>query len=216
MTAKSSKVFIPAAGYNYLTKFYDWGIKLIMPEKRFRNKLIDELNPEDGELILEFGFGTGKNLQLGNMVAPKTKFIGLEIDSKIKIIADSKLIGTGVELKLYDGGILPFDSGTFDKVFSSLVFHHLDKETKSFALKELHRVLKDGGTLLIGDWGKPNSITQRILFYAVQLLDGFKTTKDNVEGLLPKYILDSGFKNVEEIGSIKTIIGTYSFYSGKK
>ncbi len=56
----------------------------------------------------------------------------------------------------------------------------------------------------------------RFSFYLVQLLDGFKTTNDNVNGLMIKYISDARFKNVEEIDHINTSIGTYSYYLANK
>lgn len=37
--------FIPALGYDFLSEYYDLTIKLTMPEKKFRTKLIDWLNP---------------------------------------------------------------------------------------------------------------------------------------------------------------------------
>ena len=61
---KEQKEFIPALGYDFLTAYYDLAIKLTMPEKRFRSLLVEELNPQSGEKILEFGFGTGQNLLL--------------------------------------------------------------------------------------------------------------------------------------------------------
>ncbi len=33
--------FIPVLDYSYLTKFYDLAVNLTMPEKKFRNNLID-------------------------------------------------------------------------------------------------------------------------------------------------------------------------------
>lgn len=212
------KKFIPALGYNWLTNFYDLTIKLTMPEKKFRNRLIDEVNPKDTEKILEFGFGTGQNLLIANRENPKTEFTGLDIDPKVKKIAEHKLKSEGINipLVLYDGGNFPFEANTFDKIFSSLVFHQLDTQTKKHCLLEIHRVLKPGGTLIIGDWGKPKSKFRRILFYVVQLLDGFKTTQANVEGLLPAFISECGFKNVKEIGFINTKIGTYCYYKGEK
>lgn len=45
------KEFIPALGYNWLTGFYDFTIRLAMPEKKFRAKLIDERAPSDKEQI---------------------------------------------------------------------------------------------------------------------------------------------------------------------
>jgi hypothetical protein len=56
----------------------------------------------------------------------------------------------------------------------------------------------------------------RFSFYLVQLLDGFKTTTDNVNGLMIKYITDAGFKNVQEVDYINTSIGTYSYYKAEK
>jgi ubiquinone/menaquinone biosynthesis C-methylase UbiE len=218
MTSSNKKEFIPALGFDWLTKFYDLTIKLTMPEKKFRNRLIKEVKPKEEEKILEFGFGTGQNLIIAKRINPKTNFIGLDIDPKVKRIAEYKLTSKriNIPLVLYDGITFPFESNTFDKVFSSLVFHQLDTQTKKHCLSEIYRVLKPNGKLTIGDWGKPKSKFRRSLFYIVQLLDGFKTTQANVEGLLPVYISDIGFDNVEEVDYLNTKIGTYCYYIGEK
>ena len=54
------------------------------------------------------------------------------------------------------------------------------------------------------------------MFYFVQILDGFATTKDNVDGKLPTYVEKSGFMDVVETGYINTKIGTYCYYKGIK
>ncbi|MEO7906867.1 MAG: class I SAM-dependent methyltransferase, partial [Saprospiraceae bacterium] len=174
--------------------------------------------PQDGETILEFGFGTGQNLILAHQRNDKTKLIGVDIDPKVRKIAQHKIrkLGFDINLDLYDGTTLQYTDNLFDKVFSSLVFHQLDKESKLLCLKEIYRVLKPDGHLTIGDWGHAKSKTMRIAFYAVQLLDGFKTTNDNVNGLLPGFIEQAGFKNVTESDFINTRIGTYSYYTAIK
>jgi ubiquinone/menaquinone biosynthesis C-methylase UbiE len=214
----TEKKYIPALGYDWLTGFYDLTIKLTMPEKKFRARLIDELKPMKNETILEFGFGTGQNIILAHQRNSKTKLTGIDIDPKVRKIADYKIkkLGIDITLDLYDGKTFPYGDNSFDKVFSSLVFHQLDKETKLSCLNEIYRVLKPNGQLTIGDWGKAKSKTMRFAFYAVQILDGFKTTNDNVNGLLPKLIEQSGFKNVTETDFINTKIGTYSYYKATK
>ena len=142
----------------------------------------------------------------------------MDIDPKVKEIAEYKIkkLGFGITLDLYEGATFPYPDNSFDKVFSSLVFHQLDAETKLYCLKEIYRVLKPNGNLIIGDWGKAKSKLMRFLFYIVQILDGFKTTNDNVNGLLPKFMEQAGFKNVTEKDFINTRIGTYSYYRAIK
>jgi len=218
MTTNMSKEYIPALGYNWLTNLYDWAIKLTMPESKFRNRLIDYLNPKNSDTILEFGFGTGQNLIIASNRNNSAYYVGLDIDPKVKHIAEEKFkkIGLKIKLDLYDGNLFPYADNTFDKVFSSLVFHQLDKNTKSACLNEINRVLKPDGEIIIGDWGKAKSKFMRFTFYIVQVLDGFKTTSDNVNGLIPEYMINARFKNVSEIDYINTKIGSYCYYTGVK
>lgn len=212
------KKYIPALGYDFLTAYYDMAIKITMPEKKFRRLLVEEINPQENEHILEFGFGTGQNLLLVHKTNPKTKLEGLDIDPKVKAIAEHKLAKNNIEipLHLYNGDVLPFANNTFEKVYSCLVFHQLDAETKLNCLKELHRVMKPNGKLIIADWGKAQNKLMRLTFGLVQLLDGFKTTNDNVKGLMPDFISKTGFEDVEVTNSINTAIGTFSYFNAIK
>ena len=96
------------------------------------------------------------------------------------------------------------------------MFHQLNSDTKLNCLKELYRVLKPDGHLIIGDWGKAKSSWMRLAFYTVQMLDGFKTTNDNVNGLMLQFISQAEFQNVTEADYINTAIGTYSYYTAQK
>lgn len=214
----STKKFIPALGYDFLSDYYDLAIKLTMPEKKFRNRLVDFINPKVNEKILEFGFGTAQNIIILKQRFPESDVQGVDIDPKIKSIAEYKLNMKGIDaqLFLYDGEKLPFQDNSFDKVYSSLVFHQLDKATKLKCLIEINRILKPDGELIIGDWGESKTKLMRFSFYLVQLLDGFKTTNDNVNGLMIKYISEAKFKEVREIDFINTSIGTYSYYKAYK
>jgi len=155
------------------------------------------------------------------MAAQKNKeaeFHGVDIDEKILSIAKKKVVGVGITIqtKLYDGGRLPYPDSYFDKVMSSLVFHHLTLRQKYGALDEIMRVLKPSGTVNIADFGKPANVLQRTGFYAVQLLDGFETTQDSVKNVLPNAIRETGFLNADENGVFNTMVGTVRIFSGLK
>lgn len=205
--------YTPALGYDWLSGLYDLTIKLTMPERKIRQKLIRLLEPAAGERILEFGFGTGSNLMMTNQQNPAAHYTGLEIDPKIKAIAQKRFEKNSISIPLdiYDGGKFPYDDHSFDKVYSCLVFHHLYKHEKMHCLREIYRVLKPGGTVIIADFGKPRSLLMRACFLTVQVLDGFETTSDNLTGLLPDYLAQVGFLQVQERDFMNTLVGSFSY-----
>ena len=211
------KDFIPALGYSWLTSFYDLAIRLTMPEQEIRKRLIEELALEE-KRVLEFGFGTGQNLILARQKSNRFQLVGLDIDPKVKAIAAEKMrkLGLDIQLDLYDGKTFPYQTNTFDRVYSCLVFHQLDRETKTNCLREIFRVLKPDGKLAIADWGKAKNKLMRIAFYTVQLLDGFETTTDNVKGLLPDFMRLAGFREVKEVDWIDTKLGSFCYYTAVK
>lgn len=56
--------------------------------------------------------------------------------------------------------------------------------------------------------GKLANRLMRILYFLVQLFDGFTTTTDNVKGVLPQLMRDAGFAEVREVDYVNTLFGT--------
>ncbi|MEK6781129.1 MAG: methyltransferase domain-containing protein [Bacteroidota bacterium] len=213
-----NKKYIPALKYDWLTKIYDPVLQFSMPEREFKTALIDEMRVQTGYQILDFGCGS---LTLSIMAAqayPQAIFYGVDIDDKILSIAERKMKSAAVSVKIqqYDGGKLPYPDNYFDRVMSSLVFHHLTLRQKYDALQEIFRILKPSGEVHIADFGRPANALQRVGFYSVQLLDGFETTKDSVKDALPGAMTENDFSEVQERGIFKTIVGTVRLMKGIK
>lgn len=104
---------------------------------------------------------------------------------------------------------LPFKDKSVDCVVTTLVMHHLPRETKKAALAEMALGLRPGGTLQLADWGKAHGPGVRAAFFGLQLLDGFTNTADNVAGLLPDYVADAGFTGVDRLKRIRTVAGSF-------
>jgi ubiquinone/menaquinone biosynthesis C-methylase UbiE len=207
--------YIPALKYHFLTPYYDWVIRCLMPEGRVKRKIIALLNLQNHEKLLDFGCGTGTLLEILSATNPEVKAYGYDVDPVILGIARKKNLGNS-QLILGVEERLPFPDHHFEKVTSSWVFHHLDEPQKQQAFSELYRILKPGGLMIIADWGKPANFLMRFLFFLIQLVDNFHTTGDNVAGKLPDYMTAAGFNQVEAVGSKNTLFGTLVFYEGRK
>ena len=209
--------YIPALKYNWLTKLYDPVIHLTMPERKLKEALINQMNILPFYKVLDFGCGSLTLSLMAKQQHPQSEFYGVDVDGKILSMADKKMkeAKLSINIQQYDGKTLPYPVNYFDRVMSSLVFHHLTLRQKYSALEEIHRVLKPSGEVHIADFGKPSNGLQRIGFYSVQLLDGFETTSDNVRGLLPQVVKESGFV-IEETRHFETIVGTVRLIKGTK
>lgn len=215
---KSQTTYIPALKYNWLTKFYDTLIAKFLREKEWKLCFINSFSIKTPHQILDIGCGTATLSLMLKSKFPSATVIGLDGDLKILTIAEKKIKAQQAEVKLMQGYsyTLPFPDNYFDAVSSSLMIHHLTSEDKHRTFKEVLRVLKPGGEFNIADWGKPNNIFVRLLFYIVQLLDGFGTTRDNVKGLLPRYLIEDGFVKVIELMRFNTLLGSISIYKSFK
>jgi SAM-dependent methyltransferase len=101
------------------------------------------LTPAAGELVLDAGCGTGRNL--GGMLAEGARPVGLDFSAAMLGVAHRRY--PDVPLAVADlQRPLPFRDAVFDAALCALVGEHLEDLPVTFA--ELHRVLKPGGRLL--------------------------------------------------------------------
>lgn len=210
--------FIPALRYSWLTKIYDPIIQHTMPEEKFKKQLISQANISENARVLDFGCGSLTLSLMAKRSNPAADVHAVDVDEKILKIAEEKQreAQADISIQRYEGRILPYQSNSFDRVISSLVFHHLSREQKMNALYEIHRVLKPGGEIHIADWGKAKNVFMRMAFFLIQFLDGFKTTTDNVKGLIPSFMTQAGFAETIETSQYQTVFGTLVLYKGKK
>lgn len=98
--------------------------------------------------ILEIGCGVGRlltQLETQDSLYP-SKFYGIDISSKMLSIAKKRSKDTNrVFYKKNDGRTIPFESNSFDSVYSMLVFQHIPNDAKESYIKEASRVLVQGG-----------------------------------------------------------------------
>tara|TARA_R110002110_G_scaffold412440_1_gene638394 strand:+ start:3476 stop:4015 length:540 start_codon:yes stop_codon:yes gene_type:complete len=165
--------------------------------------------------VLDLACGTGTMSIWVKQRYPDTDVVGLDGDPNILAIATRKAKAADVDVA-FDEGLscaLPYPDAHFDRVLTSLFFHHLGWEDKQRTACELLRVLKPGGELHVADWGKPSNILMRVLYRPVQWLDGLPNTQDNADGKLIPLFRDCGFVNLCEHRHFNTVFGTLRLFS---
>ena len=204
--------YIPALRFHWLSpKFYDRILYFTFPEVKIKRTLINQLQLNGNETILDFGSGTGTLAIMIKEQFPSADITGVDVDEKIIGFAEKKINAKGLKILLhrYDSGNLPFfGNKQFDKVVSSLVFHHISTSNKRKIFSQLYRILKPGGELHIADFGRPKNIYTKLGFSILRKFDGLENTKVNAEGLLPEFIKGGGFNNVHILKSYNTVFGT--------
>ena len=125
-------------------------------EWRFREyPLFRELSglygDHDGEAVLDYGCGPGNDLTGFAIHTRARRIVGVDVSSSALQLARHRLGLHGVAparvelVRLTDGETaLPFEDATFDFVSSQGVLHHTSDPVA--ILRELHRVVKPGGT----------------------------------------------------------------------
>ena len=210
--------YVPALGHDWLTPCYDVVVGATTRERLFKRALIEQAGLEPGQRVLDLASGTGTLAIWMKQRQPSLVVSGVDGDPAILAIAGRKAASAGVVVEWVHALAteLPFPAQSFDRITSSLFFHHLAWDDKARTAREAWRVLRPGGELHVADWGRPASPLQRGLFLAIQLLDGFENTKDNLAGRLVELFEDVGFVDVAAPRAFRTMFGTLALYRATK
>lgn len=218
MIESGTRKFVPALGYGWLTPMFDVVLRWTTREESFRKRLMAQADLSGAQHVLDLGCGTGSLAVRMKQDFPHVNFVGLDADGEMLCRARAKATAAHTAIQ-FDRGFsreLPYDDATFDRVVSTLFFHHLDGQEKVRTLKEALRVLRPGGQLHIADWGRPTGPMMRMMFLVVRITDGFEVTRDNVNGSMPTMLQDAGFEAVRENGAMNMLCGTVRFIAAVK
>jgi len=133
--------------YGRIAGFYD---RLVEPlQAGVRSVAIGVASPRPGWRVLDVGCGTGTGLV--DYVAGGCEITGVDVSPAMLAKARDRL-GDRADLRLTDGGPLPFEAGGFDLVTTSMVLHEVPREARVAFVREMARVAKPEGRLLIVDF----------------------------------------------------------------
>lgn len=185
--------YIPALSFDWLTPLYDPLVRWLMPESKFKGRLVEQARVRAGQRVLDIGCGTATLTILLKRTHPGAEVFGLDGDAKILEIARRKAARAGVEITLQEGLAfrLPHAAASLDRVLSSLMLHHLTAENKRLTLAEAFRVLRPEGELHVADFRRSNES-------------------------LPSMMREAGFGQVQERAVYRTLFGRLSLWRARR
>ena len=212
--------------YDVANRFISLGL-----DQGWRKKTIQELNPKESEYYLDIGTGTGDLAFELLSQSPKSQVDAIDPSEKMLAVARDKALSLGVSkrprFQNADALNLPMPECFFDGIVSGFCFRNI--ENRLNALKEMHRVLKTSGKLLILEATYPENSIVRLGYKLytpfvplIGKLLGFKQSYsyllDSIEDFPKKEKVTSMFDEVgfKDIQVRSLAFGTVSIFIVRK
>jgi len=140
-----------SSDYDFLNHFLSLGIDIL-----WRKKAIAELKSLKPKRILDVATGTG-DFAIEALKLNPEKVIGVDISEGMLNVGRKKMkvkaYDDRIELKYGDSEKLPFEDGSFDAVI--VAFGVRNFENLENGLKEMFRVVRSGGKIVVLEFSKP-------------------------------------------------------------
>ncbi|HKL03275.1 MAG TPA: bifunctional demethylmenaquinone methyltransferase/2-methoxy-6-polyprenyl-1,4-benzoquinol methylase UbiE [Cryomorphaceae bacterium] len=216
-----------AGKYDFLNHFFSVGI-----DKKWRKKAIKELALDEPKSILDVATGTG-DFAFEAMRLKPTKMVGIDISDGMLNVGREKIkkrkLTDKMEFLNADSEDLPFDDNHFDAVTVSFGVRNFQNLLKG--LKEINRVLKTDGKVVILEFSKPRRFPLKqayfLYFKFIMPVVGKLVSKDkSAYAYLPQSVMafpeGKEFEAIMDKAGFKTIKtqpvtgGIASIYTGRK
>ena len=147
----------------------------------------------DGDRVLDVGCGSG--VFLTRAAAAGARVAGIDVAPGLVEIARARV--PGADLEVGDFGALPWEDGAFDVVtaFNSIFF----ADDMVALLRELARVTRPGGRVLLQVWGDPEHCDLKVLIGTVMGLAGQEPAPNPLwqPGVLEGMLREAGLHPVD-------------------
>ncbi len=130
---------------------------------KLRDYVVELSEARKGALILDVATGTGK--QAFAFAKKGYKVRGIDISESMLRVATKNNKYANAVFEVADAVNLPFEDNAFDVICISFAIHDMPKTIQKRVLKEIARVVKPDGSIVIVDYALPRNWVLRSLIY---------------------------------------------------
>lgn len=192
--------------FEILAPFYDF---VTSPISSVRDKVVEFANAGKGSKILDVATGTGK--QAFAFARKGYDIIGVDLSEAMLRVAQKKNKYGNAKFEVADATNLRFSDNRFDVSSISLALHDMPQTIREKVLKEMIRVTKAGGLVIVVDYGLPvNRIKRFFIYHFIKLYEG-KYYLEFIKLDLRAFLEKSG---VKIIGELPVMVGAGRILKG--
>ena len=205
--AKNS--IIQPLGPSWFTGAYDPLTARWPAGNKMRATVVDALDLKPGMRLLELGCGSGRLAIQIKRDHPDVEITAVDGNSDIMKVAKSRAgqAGVNIDFVLGDFTTCPLE-GIYDRVYSTLVLHHLNLEAKQEVFARIRDLLAKDGKFVVADFtGHHHGPGQLILSKLSALSDPLGGKRSNHDGSFEAAMRDT-FPVVRSVARIPSVFGT--------
>ena len=155
---------------------------------KVRLKVVDFINIKTDSKVLDIATGTGK--QAFAFAKKGYDVVGIDLSEDMLRIANKKNKYENVKFEVADASKLPFKENHFDVSCISFALHDMPLSIRKKVLKEMVRVTKSKGSIVVVDYALPkNKIGRWLVYHFVKLYESKyypEFVKSDLQALLSK------------------------------
>ena len=175
--------------WSIFAPYYDF---VTRPMRRLRGHVAELAKLTPTMRGLDVATGTGD--QAFAFADRAAEVIGVDLSDAMLAIARKKSRHPNVSFQQGDAAALPFPDESFDVACISFALHEMPRSIRERAIREMTRVGRHGGRVVIADWGLPTGkITSWLVSHLVRLFEG-KTYVDFVHSDVEAFLASAGIE----------------------
>jgi len=125
-------------------------------------RLLKNTEKDTSTTLLDVGCGDGATEFFFQQYFPHWKIDGIDVSSESIQVAQKRNLSNAT-FQVYNSFTFPFEDNSFDRVFIAGVLHHIAFKQHDKLIKEIYRVLKKNGKLLLYEHNPLNPLTRYLV-----------------------------------------------------